>query len=319
MLRRCRKYTVRSMDERILQDMKESYGMECRSFSRVNGGFLNELWRAETACGTVLVKIYSRKRFHEKKLLDIEKALKVQWELHQKGVLCPRVYERAGAFVRRMQDGTAYMVMDYCDGRNESARTITCRQMQSLGYHLAKMHAAMDEMQSGALDSAETAAQLREHAALYGDEQIKRIAAEWTEEKIAAQQTALRHEDMTQDNVLFDDAGVTAIIDFDRVRSGFALHDVGRAILSFALCEDTLSEEKLRAFAAGYGAVLPLSCADMAQALRIAWLCEVMWWTGPKAEKLTGKAKRFREEILWLTENYFALDEMIDAACAQGI
>ena len=70
------------MDERILQDMKESYGMECRSFSRVNGGFLNELWRAETACGTVLVKIYSRKRFHEKKLFDIEKALKVQWELH---------------------------------------------------------------------------------------------------------------------------------------------------------------------------------------------------------------------------------------------
>ena len=310
---------MRFMNERIVQDMKESYGMECRSFSRVNGGFLNELWRVETACGMKLTKIYSSKRFNEKKLADIEAALKIQEELHHKGVLCPRVYAYKGAFVRRMDDGTAYMVMDYCAGRNESARTITCRQLKSLGYHLAKMHAAMNEMKTAPLDCAETAAQLREHAALHGDEQMKRVAAEWTEEKIAAQQTALRHEDMTPDNVLFDDEGVTAIIDFDRMRSGFALHDVGRAILSFALCGDTLSGEKLQAFTAGYGKVLPLSCVDMAQALRIAWLCEVMWWTGPKAENLSGKAIRFREEILWLTENYFALDEMIDAACAQGI
>ncbi len=312
------------MDKRILQDMKEGYGLNVRSFSRVNGGFKNELWRAETDAEPVLVKVFSAERFDEKKLNDIEAAMRMQAVLHQMGVRCSKVYAHAQGFLRRSDAHAAYMVMDFCEGHNETAATVNLRQMKSLGRQCAIMHREFDSLphecvKGYPVDCAATAENLHAHMARWGNERMQSIAASWTAEAIAAQKTALRHEDMTADNVLFDDTGVTAIIDFDRARWGFALHDIGRVILDFALEEDGLMAENLIAFASGYREILPLSCEDIVQSLRITWLCEAAWWTGPQADNLTGKAKHFREEILWLGDNYFALPKMIDALRAKGL
>lgn len=312
------------MDKRILQDMKESYGLNVRSFSRINGGFKNELWRAETDGETVLVKIFSAERFDDKKLNDIEAAMRMQSVLHGAGVLCPKVYAHGEGFVRRSDKHASYMVMGFCAGRNETAASVNLRQMKSLGKQCAIMHREFEKLphegvKGCPVNCVATAENLQMHMARWGNEQMQRIAAAWTAEAIAAQRTALRHEDMTADNVLFDDSNVAAIIDFDRARWGFALHDVGRVILDFALDEDGLMAENLIAFASGYREILPLSCGEIVQSLWIAWLCEAAWWIGPQADQLTGKARHFREEILWLTDNYFALPEMIDAMQAKGL
>lgn len=308
------------MDKRICDDLQESYGIRCRSFSRINGGFLNELWRVQTDYSEVLVKVFSPKRFSEKKLAGIERALLMQQKLHAAGVCCPRVYAPA---LRRMDAQTVYSVMDYCAGRNETPETITAPQMQSLGAEIARMHAAFDtlpcEGEKGyPADCAALAEGLTSHMEAYGDDTLRRIAATWTAEAISRQKMALRHEDMTQDNVLFDDAGVTAIIDFDRASYHFALHDIGRAVLSFARTDAGLKAESVCAFLMGYNTVRPLSLQDIMQALRVTWLSEAAWWIGPKAEHLSGKALRFREDLLWLTENYFEL-EKIDALQPQGL
>ena len=308
------------MDKKILFDLQKSYGFECRSFSRVNGGFLNELWRVQTDHGEVLVKVFSPKRFSEKKLADIERALLMQQKLHAAGVCCPRVY---APVLRRLDAQTVYAVMDCCAGCNETPETITMPQMQSLGAEIARMHAAFDtlpcEGEKGyPADCAALADQLSSHMEAYGDDTLRRIAATWTAEAISRQMMALRHEDMTQDNVLFDDVGVTALIDFDRASYHFALHDIGRAILSFARTDTGLKAESVRAFLGGYNTVRLLSLQDIIQALRVTWLSEAMWWIGPQAERLTGKALRFREDLLWLTENYFTLEE-IDALQPQGL
>lgn len=308
------------MDKKILFDLQKSYGLMCRGFSRINGGFLNELWRMQTNSGEVLVKVFSPKRFSEKKLADIERALLMQQKLHAAGVRCPRVYTPV---LRQLDAQTVYAVMDYCAGHNKTPETISLPQMQSLGAEIARMHAAFDQLpyvgeKGYPVDCAALSKCLSSHMEAYGDDTLRRIAATWTAEVISCQKMALRHEDMTQDNVLFDDAGVTAIIDFDRASYHFALHDIGRAILSFARTDTGLKPESVRAFLTGYNAVMPLKLTDIIQALRITWLSEAAWWIGPQAEYLTGKALRFREDLLWLTENYFTLEE-IDALQPQGL
>ena len=308
------------MDERILNDLKESYGLEGRRFSCVNGGFMNALWRVETENGAVLVKVFSPKRFSEKKMADIERALLMQQKLHAAGVCCPRVH---APVLRCLDVQRIYTVMDYCAGRNETPETITIPQMQSLGAEIARMHAEFDELPYAGekgypVDCAALSERLSSHMEAYGDEMLRRIAATWTAEDISCQPMALRHEDMTQDNVLFDDDGVTAIIDFDRASYHFALHDIGRAVLSFARTDEGLKAESVRAFLTGYNTVRPLILQDVIQALRVTWLSEAAWWIGPQAQRLTGKALRFREDLLWLTENYFAL-EKIDALQPQGL
>lgn len=308
------------MDERILNDLKESYGLEGRRFSRVNGGFMNALWRVETENGAVLVKVFSAKRFQGKKLDDIERALLLQKKLHAMGVRCPRVHGKA---MRRMDAQTAYMMMDYCAGHNETPETITPVQMQSLGEQMAKMHAAFDQLPPAGekgfpIDCERISSQLQQYMEQYGNEELRRIAATWTAAAIARQEMALRHEDMTQDNVLFDEAGVTAIIDFDRACYSFALRDIGRAILSFGRTEKGIARENVQALLQGYNTIKPLTVEKLVQALRVAWLSEATWWIGPQAEQLTGKALRFREDMLWLTENYFNL-EKIDAFQIQAI
>lgn len=311
------------MDKKILQDMKVSYGLQGRSFSRIDGGYMNVLWRVETDAGVVLVKVFSAERFSQKKLNDIEKAMRVQDQLWHAGVRCPRVYAHTGGYLRRMDDGITYMVMDFCAGRNETAKTVTPDQLKSLGRRCAEMHKAFDNLSfegaEHAMDCAAEVEKLQLHMMRFGDKTMQEIAAQWTAEVIAAQKMALRHEDMTADNVLFHEANVAAIIDFDRTRWGFALHDIGRVILDFALDDHGLIKENLMAFAAGYREILSLSGQEIVQALRITWLCEAAWWIGPQADMLTGKAKHFREEILWLTDNYFALPEIIDAMHAKGL
>lgn len=58
----------------------------------------------------------------------------------------------------------------------------------------------------------------------------------------------LSHEDFTPDNMLFDGQSVAAILDFDRNQYGYLYHEVGRALLSFALVDGMLATEKARAF-----------------------------------------------------------------------
>lgn len=66
-------------------------------------------------------------------------------------------------------------------------------------------------------------------------------------------ETGIGHEDFTPDNMLFFGNEVSAILDFDRSQYGYRLHDVGRAILSFALKDGEMDLKKAYAFLEGYG------------------------------------------------------------------
>lgn len=317
---------------KIKDDMKAAFGIDCGVCTPVEDGWLNKKWKVETAAGVLLVKQYSSKRFSITGLEAIDRALGWQIELADRGVKCPRLYRKDGHILRTPEDGVSYMVMDFCEGEIGSAETITLTQLGSLGEACGKMKREFAALSpEGArdypIDGAAVIAGLRE----YHDKHVAQLSPAEPEayrrmlalqEPILASLTAewldglaksLTHEDFSPDNMLFDESGVTAILDFDRTRYGFVLHDVGRALLSLALIDGVLDAARIRAFAEGYRAYMPFGAQELADALRIAWCVEAPWWIHPAMwREPKEKIARFRDELCWLTENFARLDEMAE-------
>ena len=128
-------------------------------------------------------------------------------------------------------------------------------------------------------------------------------------------ETGIGHEDFTPDNMLFSGNEVSAILDFDRSQYGYRLHDVGRAILSFALKDGKMDLKKAYAFLEGYGEWMAFGgsgragCSGdwlertLSDALMLTWCIEAPWWV--KKGVFAGasvKPGRFLEEITWVGE-----------------
>ena len=146
-------------------------------------------------------------------------------------------------------------------------------------------------------------------------EQERRILEKLPADFFDRLETGIGHEDFTPDNMLFSGNEVSAILDFDRSQYGYRLHDVGRAILSFALKDGELDLKKAYAFLEGYGEWMAFrgsgrtECSEnwlertLSDALRITWCIEAPWWV--KKGVFAGasvKPGRFLEEIVWVGE-----------------
>ncbi|HML46637.1 MAG TPA: hypothetical protein PKE04_07800, partial [Clostridia bacterium] len=84
------------MDDKIIEDLKRSYGLTCHRIAPVTGGWLNEKWRVATDTCEVLVKQFSSKRYVGAKLKKVEAALQRQIALEKDGVPCPAVRHGKG-------------------------------------------------------------------------------------------------------------------------------------------------------------------------------------------------------------------------------
>lgn len=134
------------MEDSIIVDLKESYGITFNQITPVTGVWLNQLWKISTDKGELLVKQYSTKRFHRRHIEEIESALLRQIILEKNGVRCPFLWQCGGRVIRWLDDKTAYMVMDFCSGKTETPDTITITQIRSLGSTCAVMHRAFSQL-----------------------------------------------------------------------------------------------------------------------------------------------------------------------------
>lgn len=319
------------MDDIIKADLKGSYGLTCTHITPVTGGWLNRKWKVSADTGELLVKQFSCERYRKGRLHLIEAALQRQIALEGSGVPCPRIRQCEGRAIHLLNDETAYMVMEFCPGKTESPNTVTLSQMQSLGETCGLMHKAFSRLpvvtvegfpiHSGQMiDSlwenyrtrlqecpASSPAGYRE--ALIAQEPIlQRLTARF----FSRLPKGIAHEDFSPDNMLFDGDHISAIVDFDRNHYSYIWHDVGRAILSFALKDGRLDMEIIHAFAEGYSRHGALSLSDMADILRLTWCMEVPWWIQPEFfEENHAKVMRFKDEMLWLTEHWFDLDNLL--------
>lgn len=321
------------MENRIIADLKDSYGLTCGKIVPVPGGWLNRKWKVSTDQGDLLVKQFSNERCGRDKLKLIESALQRQIVLEKMGVPCPRIRRCGGRAIRLLDDETAYMVMDFRPGRSESPNTVTTAQMRSLGSACGFMHEAFSKLPALSvegypvdggqiLDSlwANYHARSQDYPSGAPDEYRKAVLAQepilkrLTHEFFDRLPKGIAHEDFSPDNILFDTVGVSAVVDFDRNHYGYVWHDIGRAMLSFALNGNRLDMERMDAFLEGYSQHLALTLPDMADALRLAWCIEAPWWIRPEFFRENNeKVIRFKDEMLWLTEHWLELDSILRA------
>ena len=319
------------MDAHILDDLKASYGLICRNIIPVSGGWMNKKWKITTDEGDLLVKQFSAGRYRPEKFPLIEAALQRQILLQKNGVSCPAIRQHGGCALRHLDDGTIYMVMTFCAGNIETPDSITLAQMHSLGDACGAMHKAFAQLPIASVDgypkeSAEIIdslwanyhTRMREDIpaapASYWDavRSLGPILGQLTPAFLDTIPRSISHEDFSGDNMLFDADNRCVILDFDRNHYNFPLHDVGRALLCFALENDSLNIPKIGAFIEGYTLHLPLSMSDIADALRLSWCIETPWWIQPVYfQPNTEKVVRFRDEILWLTAHWHEIDSLL--------
>lgn len=320
------------MTEEHLQDLSETYGLRPQKITLVSGGWLNKKWKINTPAGVFIVKQYSRERFSERQIAQIDDALARQMILCEKGIPCPRILPAAGRAIRYADGLLPYMVMDFAEGYAVTPASVTQSQLYSLGEAAARMHRAFAHLPTAGIRRyPENGADLMERLTTNYSTRRAELSTDSHEayrQAIASQEAILRalsaeyidslpraiaHEDFTPDNMLFTDCALSAILDFDRNQYSYPLHDVGRTLLSLALHNGELRRDYIDAFRRGYAAHLPLSADDLADALRITWCIETFWWI--REDFFTGgneKVCRFRDEILWIGAHFSELRALVE-------
>ncbi|WP_058302106.1 phosphotransferase enzyme family protein [Gorillibacterium timonense] len=296
----------------------------------VSGGWLNRKWRADSEHGPVLIKQFSEERYSADRLAALESAMKRSGRLYDYGIKAPRYYSTSGSYLQRTGSGETYMLMDFIPGHAESPETVTERQMESLGNQCGALHAhwrqehrLLDlpfEPEGGReLLARDYPIRLRE-AEASGHEVLlqallkqRRILDSMGEDPFRSVPTGITHCDFSADNLLFDEGGVSALLDFDRNRHTWQWQDIGRAMLSFAYQGGELKLERIDAFISGYRRHLPLERKDIRTVLRLTWCIEANWWLTPSilCGEPAPKIKRFAEELLWVTDHWDELDALL--------
>jgi homoserine kinase type II len=298
-------------------------------------GHLNEKWKLETNKGTWFVKSYNKERYrrHEPHIWDeISRALQLQGLLHESGGTCPALLAHEGRYLHETPEGERFVVMRHSGGRVLSTGTFNAEQMYSLGAASAHMHQVWNDLHQlphdeephwritcGELESAweqrwqqHCAAQRQTDRLGYALQLQKAIIDSIDYSAFSATAPGWTHLDLWSDNLLFDDKGLAAIVDFDRVRYAFPLMDLGRAILSCGLHKGELREELIYALAEGYRSRRGLVQGALLQAVRHIWCVESFWWFNTAMMNTNEAApRRFVQEMIWTAELWDSLEQRL--------
>ncbi len=318
------------MEQKLLADIYKRFALVPISITPVSGGWLNQKWKFETEKGTFLVKQYSKIRYSNSQLVEMEHAIQREMVLAGQGIKCPQYLNENGLAVLYLQDGTAYSMMEFCSGKNETAQTVSMAQMKDLGRTLAQIHRGFSDISVEGVKGYP----LDDLYTVLWDNFTKKTTA-FTEQDEPSYQEAVRiqepilhqltpsffdampkgicHEDFAPDNLLFDENGVSAVVDFDRNQYSYLWHDIGRVLLSFSRNENELDIDKIEAFRSGYSEFLPLTMQNVVDAFKITWCIEVLWWIQPGCFIMdTCKATMYRDEMIWLTKNWMNLENLLE-------
>jgi aminoglycoside phosphotransferase (APT) family kinase protein len=119
------------------------------------------------------------------------------------------------------------------------------------------------------------------------------------------------HSDLWCDNVLFHSDSLSAILDFDRLQYIYPELDISRAILSFALDNKSLKMDVVKAFIDSYNQTANITVDDLICSLKLLYCLESFWWLRSDSFKSEDPPKRFADEMVWLTVNWFDLEKIL--------
>ncbi|MBT2680433.1 phosphotransferase [Bacillus sp. ISL-35] len=311
--------------EEIFEAVTRLFGIEIQEWNQIHLGYRNLKWRVKTAAGDLFVKQYNKDRYPEARVPGLEKALQIQNTLFLEGLPCPELFSYKGNFVLNTENGERFVLMGFNKGFTLRPGTANPSQMHILGKVIGRMHVLLEkniareplhwdilskpEMlenwnerydETIALDCSKTLHQL---------EKQRRILAENDTSLFAQCEKGWAHWDLFADNILFSENEVSSILDFDRMNVVYTDFDISRPILSCCIHENQISVDGVSAFVSGYREFKPLPLEKLVRSIKLTWWREAEWIRVEKPGDST-PIKRFREENIWIAENWDCLEDL---------
>lgn len=310
----------------IAADIKERLGIAVEEAQPIDKGWLNVKWKMGTRNEPIFVKFYHPKRYklhqYPERKAAIRKTLELQHGLHAAGVRCPDVWRHEGQVLHETATGLHYAVLDWVDGYTAPAGGLDVVQMYQLGREIGKMHGWLRYVQpldkpAWQPDKGKYLEEWRtnwNNAREAGDEIVQNWLGRSREfvESLDFQMfdgctPGWLHWDLWVDNIVFNEKGLTGIVDFDRMSMAYQEIDVALALLSGALRDGGLQADSTRAFLQGYREHADFPQGGLARAMGMLYLIESIWWFRTKVREesaLRGLLARFIEEMHWIEDHW---------------
>lgn len=315
-----------SIREDIFESITDIFGINITDFTQIELGHMNLKWKLKTNLGDLFVKQYNKIRYPQHMLNGLEISLNHQDNLNKSGIPCPELFSHQGKYVLGTPSGEHFVLMKFCEGQIIKAGRANENQMYNLGQITGRMHRILNSSNTQKLplhwdirtkESMLENWEKRWHEAnsLKCDKTIsalekQRKIIEKTDLKIFSQcEKGWGHWDLFVDNILFNPNSVSAILDFDRMHYVYPEFDLSRAVLSCALENGHIHLNRVSAFVEGYRENNELTREKFVRSIKLTWWKEAEWVRFEK-EGDDSPLKRFREENIWVSENWDKLESL---------
>lgn len=320
-------FSVKQVQEEIVAYIDIHFGIKVEESQHISRGYRNYKWIFTTKDGSCyFAKQYHPARFNVAKLEEVKKTLQIQDQLNQQRIACPKPYSKGGEYIHKTPSGIHFVLMEYSEGVLVGPGKMNHDQIYHLGKMIGHMHYLLFQLPKGNLDwkpnrekifnkwlyQWELVQNSSSHKVIEALEKQRKIIDSLHLEEFEDCKQGYAHWDLWVDNLLFYPDQVAAILDFDRMRFVFPELDIARVLLSGTyLIESGMDWNAIRLFLQGYQEFLPFSAKQLARAFKLSWCQESVWWFTHDIENRDANPKRFFEEILWITENWNCLNEII--------
>ncbi len=295
------------VEETILDDLIKTFhhlfDLNVLESTPIKRGWLNLKWKITTDSGQFLLKQYNEKRYKMYNTEDLLFVFTQQVRLYNKGIRCPNLLSHNENILLESKNGERFMVMEFCQGKVISPGKANVHQMYDLGKETGKMHRLLNDGTLDIKDNPKFIPPCREERLEHWDsvwkqaketdeiqlltyiEAQRKATEDFNMGKFESLQLGWAHRDLWVDNLLFDNKGLTAILDFD---------------VSLAL-----------AFIEGYSEECSISEGYLTNALQLLWYMESTWWTNYYMNQHSLPPARFAKEMIWLAENQKNLSDLL--------
>ncbi len=311
--------------EEIFEAVTRLFGIEIQECNQIHLGYRNLKWQVKTANGDLFVKQYNKQRYPQERVPGLEKALQIQNRLFNEGLPCPELFSYEGKFVLNTGNGERFVLMGFNQGFTLPPGSANPSQMYSLGKVIGRMHLLLEkniaieplhwdllskpEMLETWNERYDEAIGLDCSKTLHHLEQQRRILEENDTDLFVQCEKGWAHWDLFADNILFNENEVSSILDFDRMNVVYTDFDISRPILSCCNHENHINLDGVSAFVSGYQEFKPLPLEKLVRSIKLTWWREAEWIRVEKPGDST-PLKRFREENVWIAENWDCMEDL---------
>lgn len=315
----------------IKETIERMFSIRVIEYVEINRGLLNLKWKVITNKGTLFIKQYNEERYptsNEKRLNRLNTAVFIQKRLSEEGIRCPHILTSNGEVILRTKQNIRFIITEYREGNLVSAGKINCNQFHDLGIELGKIHSLVNNqidkkaIPRWVLPSKEQLiSEWNENWKLTNGRNTedinnllilqKEILENIDMNIFEGSKPGWAHSDLWCDNILFYTDSLSAIIDFDRFQYIYPELDISRAILSFALDNNCLRMDAVKAFINGYNQFGNSTVDDIIRSLKLLYCLESFWWLNNDSFNSEGPPKRFADEMVWLSINWPNLEKIL--------